>query len=279
MKGQGMAQLTIDRQDNIGIIRFSNPPHAYMDGETESELDAALTEVEGDPEIRAVIITGADKDVFIRHYDVGVLYQRSKAMADRGLTFDPARPVPESTIHKCYRRIEGMGKPFIAAINGTAMGGGFELALACDIRIVKDGPYDLGLPEVNLGILPGAGGTQRLTRLVGKAKALELMLLGQTVTPREALAHGLASFCIEGDVLEKALEVASFLTARSPRAVGHIKDLVQGIDNRPIEEGFARERTLFCDLMVDARGLEEMGKMAMGKRDIRDQALAQLKTN
>ncbi len=274
-----MAQLTIDRQDNIGIIRFSNPPLGYMDGETESELEAALTEVEGDPEMRAVIVTGADKEVFIRHFDVGVLFERSKAMAERGLTFDPARPVPESPIHKCYRRIEAMGKPFIAAINGTAMGGGFELALACDIRIVKDGPYDLGLPEVNLGILPGAGGTQRLTRLVGKAKALELMLLGRTLTPREATELGLASFCVDGDVLEKALEVASLLASRSPRAVGHIKDLIQGVSNRSSEDGFARERTLFCDLMVDERGLEEMGKMVAGERDIRDPSLAHLKRN
>ncbi|MDF2366701.1 enoyl-CoA hydratase/isomerase family protein [Sneathiella sp.] len=274
-----MAQLTLDRQGNIGIIRFSNPPQGYMDGETEGELEVALTEVEGDPEIRVVVLTGADEDVFIRHYDVGVLYERSKAMAARGLTFDPARPVPESLIHKCYRRIEAMGKPFIAAINGSAMGGGFELALACDIRIVKDGPYDLGLPEVNLGILPGAGGTQRLTRLVGKAKALELMLLGRTVSPREALELGLASFCVEGDVLEEALEVASLLASRSPRAISHIKDLIQGIDDRPVEDGFARERTLFCDLMVDERGLEEMGKMAAGKRDIRDPALARFKRN
>jgi enoyl-CoA hydratase len=144
---------------------------------------------------------------------------------------------------------------------------------------VKDGPYDLGLPEVNLGILPGAGGTQRLTRLVGKAKALELMLLGQTISPRQALDIGLASFCVEGDVLDKAMEIASRLASRSPRAVGHIKDLIQGIDDREVEEGFARERTLFCDLMVDERGLEEMKKMAAGERDIRDPALMRFERN
>jgi enoyl-CoA hydratase len=175
--------------------------------------------------------------------------------------------------------MEAMGKPFIAAINGSAMGGGFELALACDIRIVKDGPYDLGLPEVNLGILPGAGGTQRLAGLVGKAKALDLMLLGRTMTPREATDLGLASYCVKENVLEKALEVAALLASRSPRAVSHIKDLIQGVNNRSAEDGFARERTLFCDLMVDERGLEEMRKMAAGERDIRDPALARLKRN
>lgn len=272
-----MAQLSLTRENHIAIVKFRNPPMNFMDDKTEAELDAMLGEIEQDAEIRVVVLTGAEPDVFIRHYDVGLLFERSKAMAERGLKFDPARPVPEAPIHRCYRRIEAMPKPFIAAINGTAMGGGFELALACDIRIVKDGPYDLGLPEVNLGILPGAGGTQRMTRLVGKAKALELMLLGRTLSPREAVAMGLASQCVEGDVLERALEIAGLLAARSPKAVGHIKDLIQGVDNRVPEEGFARERTLFCDLMVDERGLKEMGDMAAGTRDIKDPALARFK--
>ncbi|WP_293947923.1 enoyl-CoA hydratase/isomerase family protein [Sneathiella sp.] len=263
-----MARLTMEQQQDVAIIRFSNPPHGFMDGETEAELAAALDRIEADDSIHAVILTGGEADVFIRHYDVGILYERGRALADRGMVFDAARPVPESPIHVCLRRIVEMPKPFIAAINGTAMGGGFELALACDIRLVQEGEYDLGLPEINLGILPGAGGTQRLTRLIGEAKALELMLLGQTMRPREAVRLGLASFLVEGEVMDKALEVARRLAARSPRAVGHIKDLVRGIPDRSPEEGFARERTLFCDLMVSERGLQEMGDMVVGRRDI-----------
>lgn len=264
-----MGQLTMEQQDHVAIIRFSNPPHGFMDGATETELAAALDRIEEDDSIHAVILTGGDADVFIRHYDVGVLYERGRALAARGMTFDPARPVPPSPVHICLRRIETMAKPFIAAINGTAMGGGFELALACDIRLVKDGAYDLGLPEVNLGILPGAGGTQRLTRLIGQAKALELMLLGQTLRPREAVALGLAGFLVDGDVMEKAMQIAGRLADLSPRAVGHIKDLVRGIHDRSPDDGFARERTLFCDLMVSERGLQEMGDMVAGRRDIR----------
>ncbi|WP_340151425.1 enoyl-CoA hydratase-related protein [uncultured Sneathiella sp.] len=268
-----MSRVSLRQEDAVAVVSFSNPPDNYMDAETESELAAVLGVIETDASIRAVVLTGGKPDVFIRHYDVGILLDRSKIMRSKQMTFDPARPVPASLIHKCYDRIEAMAKPFIAAINGTAMGGGFELALACDIRLVKDGPYDLGLPEVNLGILPGAGGTQRLTRLVGEAKAKELMLLGRTMSPREVKEIGLASLCVEGDVLAEALEIAKTLARRSPRAVGHIKDLITGVSYRSGEEGSARERTLFCDLMVDNRAFEEMSDMVEGKRDIRDPEL------
>ncbi len=265
-----MTQLTIEKIENISLVRFSNPPLGYMDGDTEQELEAFLDEVEKDDDIRAVVYTGGLEDVFIRHYDVSVLYERSKAMAEKSMSFDVSRPVPEATLHRCFRRMEAMPKAFIAAINGSAMGGGFELALACDIRLVKDGPYDLGLPEINLGILPGAGGTQRLPRLIGEARALELELLGRTMSPREAKEIGLAAYCIDGDVVAKALDVAKALASRSPKAFAHIKKLVRGAATIIPEEGLAQERTLFCDLMVDERALSEMGRMDSGERDIRD---------
>jgi enoyl-CoA hydratase len=241
-----------------------------MDSETEKELEILLDNVEQDDEIRAVIFTGGLDDVFIRHYDVSVLFKRSQSMAEKGMAFNLDRPVPEATLHKCFQRMENMPKAFVAAINGSAMGGGFELALACDIRLVKDGPYDLGLPEINLGILPGAGGTQRLPRLIGESRALEMTLLGKTISPREAKDMGLAGFCVKGDVVEKAFEVANALADRSPRALAHIKKLVRGAASTMIDDGLAQERTLFCDLMVDPRALLEMGNMDAGRRDIRD---------
>jgi enoyl-CoA hydratase/carnithine racemase len=265
-----MTQLTIEKIENISLVRFCNPPYGYMDGETEKELKAFIDDVEKDDDIRAVVFTGGLEDVFIRHYDVSVLYQRSKAMAEKSMSFDISRPVPEPVLHQCLRRMEAMPKAFIAAINGSAMGGGFELALACDIRLVKDGPYDLGLPEINLGILPGAGGTQRLPRLIGESRALELELLGRTMSPREAKEIGLAAHCIEGDVVAKALDIAKALASRSPKAFAHIKKLVRGAATTSGEEGLAQERTLFCDLMVDERALDEMGRMDSGARDIRD---------
>lgn len=265
-----MAQLSVEITGPVSLVKFHNPPHGYMDGQTEIELEAFLDDVEKDDTIRSVVFTGGLEDVFIRHYDVSLLYARSQSMAAKGMSFDLARPVPEAILHRCFRRMEDMPKAFIAAINGSAMGGGFELALACDIRLVKQGPYDLGLPEINLGILPGAGGTQRLPRLIGESRALELELLGRTISPREAKEIGLAAYCVDGDVIAKAMEIAEALANRSSRAFAHIKKLVRGAANTAIDDGLAEERTLFCDLMVDPRSLSEMGDMVTGKRDIRD---------
>jgi enoyl-CoA hydratase len=147
------------------------------------------------------------------------------------------------------------------------MGGGLEFALCCDIRIVEDGPYQLGLPEVTVGILPGGGGTQRLPRVIGTARALELMLLGRRLTPREAAAFGVVNELANGKALERAMEVAGQLAAQSPRAMAHIKRLARSATQTPIADGLKLERNLFMDLMttdwaIDAmkayvRGLEE----------------------
>lgn len=263
-------RLSVSTEGAVAILRFSNPPHEYMDDVTVRQLTSTLDQIEGDAGIRAVVLTGASDDVFIRHYDVRELEERGRKLAARGLAFSMERPVPENAIHACYKRIEQSSKPFIAAVNGTAMGGGFELALCCDIRLVQDGPFDLGLPEVNIGLLPGGGGTQRLTRLVGQARALELMLLGKTFTPEQAVAFGLAAECVAGRVLPRALELAAELAAKPVSAVMHIKRLVREFGRVDQEAGFAAERTLFCDLMIGEPAIGRMHAMNTGKLDLRD---------
>lgn len=257
-------------RDGPGLARitFHNPPHGFMDGDTERELAAALDAIDADAALAVVLLTGAQPGVFIRHYDVSVLEARARAMAARALTFATDRPVPESPIHKCLARIEASPRIFIAALNGTTMGGGYELALACDLRYAERGAYRIGLPESNLGLLPGAGGTQRLPALVGAGRALEWLLLGRTFSPDEAAAEGLVHACVDAPVLEHARAVARRLVDRPQRALGHIKRLVRGAQHLPRAQGFADERTLFCDLMVNPETTEQMRRMNAGERGI-----------
>jgi enoyl-CoA hydratase/carnithine racemase len=262
-------QVTLGSEgDGVAVVRFDNPPHGYMDETTETELEAALDAIEGRETLRVVVLTGAQDGVFIRHYDVGLLEQRARTMRARGLTFSTDRPVPESPIHRCLGRIEASPRIFIAALNGTAMGGGYELALACDLRIAQAGNYRIGLPESNIGLLPGAGGTQRLPALVGRARALEYLLLGRTFAPAEAAAAGLVNECCPGPALERALDVARALAKKQPRALAHIKRLL----GRTGPAALADERTLFCDLMVDPRSIEQMAEMNAGTRRIEGDA-------
>jgi enoyl-CoA hydratase len=205
--------------------------------------------------------------VFVRHYDVSVLHQRAQAMATRGKAFSIERPVPQGGVHRCIDRIEASSLIFIAAINGVAMGGGFELALACDLRVVQDGPYELGLPELNLGLLPGAGGTQALARLLGVSAALQLLLTARVLSPRELVELRLAGACA-ADALAQARAWAAQLQEVPARACAHIKRLVRSAGSWEIEQGRSAERTLFCDCMVDPAALPLMADVALGQRTI-----------
>jgi enoyl-CoA hydratase/carnithine racemase len=263
-----MSRLLVEKHGAVWVAKFHNPPHSYMDPLTEKALGKFLDEVEASDEVAVVVFTGSEADVFIRHYDVEVLLGNGRNMAARGAAFTLERPVPETLIHECLARIETLPLPFIAAINGSAMGGGFELTLACDIRLVQDGDYDLGLPEVNIGLLPGAGGTQRLPRLIGQSRALAMELCGRTISPRQALEYGLALECVEGDVLARALVLAEQMSGKSARALAHIKYLVRGSAEWERDEGLAKERTLFCDLMVSPSSQDEMQAMVAGEKTI-----------
>jgi len=264
-------RFDVSRDGAVAILRFANPPDGYMDDGTEAALAVALDAIERDDGVRVVILTGGQPGVFIRHFDVRVLERRARKMAERKTSFAVDRPVPETSLLASYRRIEESSRPFICAINGTAMGGGFELALCCDLRIAQDGPFALGLPEVNLGLLPGAGGTQRLPRLVGVARALEIALLGKTMSPRECATLDLVHECVP-DALARASELAHELASKPAAALAHVKRLVRGALALPLAEGLAQERTLFCDPMLRREAISRMAEMNAGRRDIRDRA-------
>jgi len=262
-------RLAAQGQGAVLQLQFFNPPLGCMDAQTESELLALLDRVDAEPQWRVLLLTGRDTGVFVRHYDVGVLEQRGRAMAARGLRFTLDRPVPEAPLHRALARIEASDRIFIAAINGICMGGGYELALACDLRYAQAGRYRIGLPEVNIGLLPGAGGTQKLQRVMGHAAALEALLLGRTFEPAEAAEHGLVHACV-ADVLAHALAVATELAGKPQPALAHIKRLARRAGRGDDAAGLADERTLFCDTMVSDAALQRMAEMNAGQRDISD---------
>lgn len=266
-----MPQVSIERRGGVAICTITNPPDGFMDSATVPELDAATKELEADAAVRAVVFVGGVPGVFIRHYSVHELEALSRQLRGQGVKVDTSLNIPERALDIVYRRIEEMAKPCIAAMNGTAMGGGFELALCCDIRIGEDGPYWYGLPEVNVGILPGAGGTQKLARLVGTARALEMTLRGRTVSPAEAELLGIVhEVAPAGHALQRAIAIAEEIAAKPTRAVAHIKRLVRMTTGTPIADGLPVERTLFLDLLVSDEALELMHRMNEGSRDIRN---------
>ena len=265
-----MPQVAIEHEGTVAVVTITNPPRGYMDAQTVPELQAAMDSLGDDESVRAVVITGGLPGVFIRHYSVVVLGALSKTLREHGTTVDIEQRLPERDIDGLFRRIETMPKPVIAAINGLAMGGGFELTLACDIRVAEEGDYEIGLPEVNIGILPGAGGTQKLGRLVGAGRALEMTLRGRTVSPKEAFELGIVQeLAPAGAALTHAVSLAQELATKPPRAMAHIKRLVRGAPETPLDEGLALERTLFLDLMTTDDAHRLMAKMNDEDLDIR----------
>lgn len=263
------SRLSLTREDGVAVIHLFNPPHGFMDETMESELLEALDELETWSDGRVVVITGGEPDIFVRHYDVSILRHRSQAMIERGKSFSIERPVPKSVIHKCIERIDNSQLIYIAALNGTAMGGGFELALGCDIRLAQDGDYQLGLPELNLGLLPGAGGTQAMASLIGTGPALFSLLTARVFSPKELLSAGLVSMCSH-DVMADAMNLARQIQAVPTRACANIKKLVRNAPRWSQEQGLAAERTLFCDCMVDPEAQPLMEAVASGNRTIAD---------
>ncbi len=200
----GVSTVTIDRQDALNALNV----------ETLTELRDRLRELAVDKGVRAVVLTGAGEKAFVAGADIkymsGLGSGDAKAWGGLG--------------HEAGRLLETMAKPTIAAINGFALGGGCELALACDLRYASS-RAKLGQPEINLGIVPGWGGTQRLARVCGIGVAKDLILTGRTVDAEEALRIGLVNG-IADPVLDKALETAHALAAKSPLALALAKRLV-----------------------------------------------------
>lgn len=256
-----MPQLTLDLNNGVATVTITNPPLAVMDPGTLKELSELLPRLR-ESDVRAVVFTGGLPGFFIRHYSVVDL--------DRAAQGQQGAPETPIKIHELFLEFENLPKPVIAALNGSAMGGGWEFAMALDLRVAKDGPWRFGLPEISVGILPGAGGTQRLTNLVGRGRALEMMLRARTVTPSEALAYGMIEELVPADSAETALQraqaIAAEIAARPALAVAHIKRLARAAVS-PVSRDLLRlEGQLFGELMATDEAKTLLARVAAQHR-------------
>jgi enoyl-CoA hydratase len=252
-----MSLVSIERRGGAALVTYANPPIGTMTAAGAQEMLDKLRPLAADAAIRSIVITGGVPGIFIRHYDVGELSAASDATADAPPPPPPptngARPA--SGFLALVDLIAEAPKPVIAAINGLCMGGGFELSLACDIRVASPGVEAIGLPETRVGIFPGGGGTQRLPRVVGEAKALEIILRGLTFGAEEALRIG-AVHEIAADPVARALEMAAEWDQRGAEGIAFAKRLTRAALDRPIAEGLADERRSFAAVMRTASARE-----------------------
>ena len=251
-----MAELVETGVDefHVALVRLDSP-------ETRNALSAAMKEqlagelerLDADPEVRCVVVAGSDR-VFAAGADI-------KAMAAR----DPSEP-PDPEAAAFWTRLAAIRTPLVAAVAGYALGGGCELAMACDLIVADEGAR-FGQPEITLGIIPGAGGTQRLTRAIGKQRAMEYVLTGRRFDAGTALAWGLVNKSVsEGRWLEEALALARSIAERPPLATKLAKQAVLTAHEQDLSEGLRTERSLFDEAMATEDRVEGMTAF-LEKRD------------
>jgi enoyl-CoA hydratase/carnithine racemase len=231
--------VRLEKQDSIGHIVLDRPPANTYDKAFLDELDAAVEEARRDDAVKAILVRSANEKFFSAGADISVF-------AKGGLDEQNAFVV---CANEAMGKFESTPKVVVAAINGHCLGGGLEIALCCDFRIAAEGSYRIGLPEVTLGLLPGTGGTQRLPRLIGRQKALDLMLRGTAMPPQDALAAGIVDQVVPtGELVDKALERAKVYATGPTFAIGRIKQaVVEGFGMR-LDEGLKLERQLLIEL-------------------------------
>jgi enoyl-CoA hydratase len=228
--------LLYERDGAVAVLRFNRPKVLNaLNGATLRDLEAAIDALGGDDEVRAIVLTGSGEKAFVAGADINELAvltpTEGKDHARRG--------------QRVFDRIEQLGKPVIAAINGFALGGGCELAMACTVRIAAD-TARFGQPEINLGIIPGYAGSQRLPRLVGKGRALEILLTGDMVSAQRAYEIGLVNQVVPAaELMTAARAMAHSLASKAPIAVRYIIEAVNHGLEVPLAQGQVLETSLF----------------------------------
>jgi len=236
---EGKRVINSWKDGHVAFVEMDDPPANTYTHEMMRQLDEAILDARFDQDVEVIVITGKGEKFFSAGANIGMLNEVT----------------PEFKYMFCLhanetlQRLEQTPKLVIAALNGHCVGGGFEIAMACDLRIARKDAGKIGLPEVALGVLPGTGGTQRLARLVGKSRAIELMVTGKTVSYEQALDWGVVNDLFEGTAEEFRAQIVDYAKQfctpnKAPMAVGHIKRSVQSGADLSLQDGLALEREL-----------------------------------
>ena len=247
--------ILLERRGPVAIVTINRPEKRNaLNIQTRAEGAAVLDELGADDSVRVVILTGAGDKAFIAGADIAEFAQRT-AIGQREVML-------ERTL---FNAIDGFPKPIMAMVNGYCLGGGCEVALACDIRIASE-KASFGQPEINLGIIPGGGGTQRLTRLVGEGKSMEMILTGEIIDAQTAFSIGLVNHVVAADQLEtRTMEIANRIAEKSPIALRLAKEAIKIASRSNLDEGLRREVDLFA-LCFSSADKDEGVKAFLEKR-------------
>ena len=241
-----MANVLIETKDKIGTVIVNRPKQMNsMNSETRAELAEAFTKLGEDDKIAVILLKGSPGKAFIAGADIKEFLKRK---------MDTEKDLENDWI--VTKIISNLTKPVIAMIDGFCLGGGLEIAMACDLRIASD-RSKLGQPEINIGIIPGAGGTQRLTRLIGEGRAMEMILTGRMITAQEACDYGILNFIYPAEELEnKTIEIANTITQKSSYAIERAKKSIKAVSEMNLKDGLKLEREMFVECANSEDGKE-----------------------
>ena len=261
--------LRIEDNGNYVICYLSNPPTHTLTSSGVNEIHTFLDQIEKRDDLRVLAFTGDGESVFIKHYEVGELANT----AERNLETKKDKQDPKElhAFHTMLLRLRDLDAIVVAGINGNTAGGGCEFSLGCDLRIMADGNFLIGLPETSVGILPGGGGTQRLSRLIGSSRALDLILHAQLVSPKEAFDLGIINKLVsEASFNQELISYCEDLSNRAPIALQQVKKIIhQGLE-MTLEESLLVEQKAFDVTMNSKDAARAMRALLDTQENIED---------